>query len=65
MSKYSIFVNSGPKKFAYSSMYKELNKWKNGDEVIVPAVTWPTTVTPVIQSELKPIFVDVNLNDFS
>ena len=44
---------------------KELNKWKNGDEVIVPAVTWPTTVTPVIQSELKPIFVDVNLNDFS
>ena len=65
-SKYSIFVNSGSSaNLLIVQCAKELNKWKNGDEVIVPAVTWPTTVTPVIQSELKPIFVDVNLNDFS
>jgi len=44
---------------------KEIYKWKNNDEIIVPSVTWPTTVTPVSQSGLKPIFVDVNLKDFS
>ena len=65
-SKYSIFVNSGSSaNLLIVQCAKELNSWKNGDEVIVPAVTWPTTITPVIQSELKPIFVDVNLNDFS
>ena len=31
----------------------------------MPAVTWPTTVTPVIHSGLKPVFVDANLKDFS
>lgn len=65
-SKYSIFVNSGSSaNLLIVQCAKELNRWKHGDEVIVPAVTWPTTVTPVIQSGLKPIFVDVNLNDFS
>ena len=65
-SKYSIFVNSGSSaNLLIVQCAKELNSWKNGDEVIVPAVTWPTTITPVIQSGLKPIFVDVNLNDFS
>ena len=65
-SKYSVFVNSGSSaNLLIIQCAKELYKWKNGDEVIVPAVTWPTTVTPVIQAGLKPVFVDVNLNDFS
>ena len=65
-SKYSIFLNSGSSaNLLIIQCSKEMFKWKNGDEIIVPAVTWSTTVTPVIQSGLKPIFVDVNLNDFS
>lgn len=40
-----------------------------GDGVIVPAIAWPTTVWPIIQLGLEPIFVDVNLEtlaiDFS
>lgn len=65
-SKYSVFVNSGSSaNLLIIQCTKELYKWKNGDEVIVPAVTWPTTITPVIQAGLKPIFVDVNLKDFS
>ena len=65
-SKYSVFVNSGSSaNLLIIQSAKEFFNWKNNDEVIVPAVTWPTTITPVIQSGLKPIFVDVNLNDFS
>ena len=65
-SKYSVFVNSGSSaNLLIIQCTKDLYNWKNGDEVIVPAVTWPTTITPVIQAGLKPIFVDVNLKDFS
>ena len=31
-----------------------------GDEVLVPAIAWPTTIWPVIQLGLKPVFCDVN-----
>ena len=33
-----------------------------GDEILVPAVAWPTTIWPIIQLGLKPVFVDVNLD---
>jgi CDP-6-deoxy-D-xylo-4-hexulose-3-dehydrase len=33
---------------------------KQGDGVIVPAIAWPTTVWPIIQLGLKPIFVDID-----
>ena len=65
-SKYSIYVNSGSSaNLIIVQSAKEYYNWQDNDEVIVPAVTWPTTITPVIQSGLKPVFVDVNLNDFS
>ncbi len=64
--KYSVFVNSGSSaNLALISAIKDLHKLRDGDEVIVPAVTWPTTITPVIQLGLKPVFVDVNLTDLS
>jgi CDP-6-deoxy-D-xylo-4-hexulose-3-dehydrase len=31
-----------------------------GDSVLVPAIAWPTTIWPLIQLGLNPIFVDVN-----
>jgi len=31
-----------------------------GDEIITPALTWPTTVFPIIQIGAIPVFVDVN-----
>ena len=31
-----------------------------GDGVLVPAIAWPTTVWPIIQLGLRPVFVDVN-----
>ncbi len=63
-SLYSVFVNTGSlANLMLISALKELYNWKDGDGVIVPAVTWSTTVTPIMQLGLKPVFVDVNLND--
>jgi CDP-6-deoxy-D-xylo-4-hexulose-3-dehydrase len=31
-----------------------------GDGVLVPAIAWPTTVWPIIQLGLRPVFVDVS-----
>lgn len=63
---HAVFVNSGSSaNLMLVSAAKELYKWETGDEVLVPAVTWPTTITPVMQLGLKPVFVDVNLNDLS
>jgi CDP-6-deoxy-D-xylo-4-hexulose-3-dehydrase len=36
-----------------------------GDEVLVPAVCWSTTVAPLLQLGLVPIFVDVDPNTFN
>ena len=46
-SKYSIYVNSGSSANLITVFAaKEYFDWKNGDEIIVPSLTWPTTVTP-------------------
>jgi CDP-6-deoxy-D-xylo-4-hexulose-3-dehydrase len=36
-----------------------------GDEVITVAAGFPTTVAPIIQNRLIPVFVDVNLGDYT
>jgi CDP-6-deoxy-D-xylo-4-hexulose-3-dehydrase len=37
---------------------------KPGDEVITVAAGFPTTVNPIIQNGLVPVFADVNLDDY-
>ena len=37
---------------------------KSGDEVIVPEITWIGTVAPIIYEKAKPIFVDINKDDW-
>ena len=64
--RHSVFVNSGSSaNLLIIYACAERFGWQPGDEVIVPALTWPTTVTPVIQAGLKPVFVDANLADLS
>lgn len=36
-----------------------------GDEVVTVAAAFPTTVTPIVQNGLVPVFVDVNLGDYT
>jgi len=43
---------------------KELHGWRDGDEVIVPAVTFVATVNVVLQCGLKPVLVDVERDFF-
>lgn len=64
--KYSTFVNSGSSAdLIMLDAVKEFYNLPDGSEVLVPAVTWTTNITSVIQNNLTPIFVDVNLDDFS
>jgi CDP-6-deoxy-D-xylo-4-hexulose-3-dehydrase len=58
--KYSFFTNSGSSaNLLLVAACKEYYKWKDGDEIIVSAVGFPTTVSAIIQNGLKPVFVDI------
>ena len=61
--KQAHMVNSGSS--ANLVMIAALKKrlgWKDGDEVIVSPVGFPTTIAPLVQNGLKPVFVDIELN---
>jgi dTDP-4-amino-4,6-dideoxygalactose transaminase len=59
--KYGLFTVSGTAalQVALHAM-KSLHKWSDGDEVIVPAMTFVATANVVLQNNLRPIFVDVD-----
>lgn len=38
---------------------------KPGDEVITVAAGFPTTVAPILQNGLVPVFIDINLGDYT
>jgi len=62
--KFSLMVNSGSSAnlLAFQCLTNPYRKkrLKKGDEVLVPSVCWSTTFWPIIQSGLKPVFVDIN-----
>jgi len=68
-TKYAIMTNSGSSAnlLALSCLTNPLSKKRlsPNDEVIIPAVCWSTTLWPIIQNNLKPVFVDVDLNSFN
>jgi CDP-6-deoxy-D-xylo-4-hexulose-3-dehydrase len=59
--KYGLFVNSGSSAILLGLSALELNP---GDEVITPACTFSTTLAPIIQCGLKPVFCDVELGTY-
>lgn len=60
-SKYAVMVNSGTSalRIAFACL-KEVEKWNDGDEVLIPSITFVATVNTVISNGLKPVFVDVD-----
>lgn len=63
-SKYAVMVSSGSTAnlIATAALFYTKNpKLKQGDEVIVPAVSWSTTYYPLYQYGLKLKFVDIDL----
>ena len=64
--RHSLFVSSGSTaNFLLLSALKVRYNLKPGDKVLVPAMTWVTNVAPIIQLGLKPIFCDVDTQNFS
>lgn len=60
-SRYAVFCNSGTSALHIAiAALKELHGWQDGDEVIVPSVTFVATVNVVLHNNLKPVFVDVD-----
>ena len=62
-SRHCVMVNSGSSAnlLAVAALfYCKENQLKQGDEVIVPAVSWPTTYYPAYQYGLKLKFVDID-----
>jgi CDP-6-deoxy-D-xylo-4-hexulose-3-dehydrase len=68
-SKYTIITNSGSSANLLSitalTQHQLNNRLKYGDEVITPAVTFPTTFNPIIQNNLKPVLIDVDLGTYN
>jgi Predicted pyridoxal phosphate-dependent enzyme apparently involved in regulation of cell wall biogenesis len=63
-SEYAVMVNSGSSAnliMTAALFYTKTNVLKPGDEVIVPAVSWPTTYYPLHQYGLKLKFVDIDV----
>jgi CDP-4-dehydro-6-deoxyglucose reductase, E1 len=63
-SKYCVMVNSGSSANLLATaalFYMQNPMLESGDEVIVPAVSWPTTYFPLHQYGLKLKFVDIDL----
>lgn len=68
--KNAIMLNSGGSAnflilYLLRSIYaKKKHKLSEGDEILTPAVTWSTTVGPIIQNGLVPVLIDVNLSTY-
>jgi CDP-6-deoxy-D-xylo-4-hexulose-3-dehydrase len=64
--KYSLYVSSGSTaNLLLVAAVKELFNVPNGARVLLPANTWVTNVSPIIQLGLEPVFADISLEHFS
>lgn len=68
-SKYALMVNSGSSAnllavYAAGNLLRK-ERLKPGDEVLVPILCWPTSLWPLVQFGLKPIFVDIDITNLS
>ncbi len=59
--KYGVFVNSGSSACLLSLACLQLEK---GSKIITPSCTFSTTVAPILQLGLTPVFCDVGLNTY-
>ena len=68
-SKFALMVNSGSSAnllsvFAAGNPARK-NRFNVGDEALIPSVCWPTSLWPLVQAGLKPVFVDVDKDTFN
>jgi CDP-6-deoxy-D-xylo-4-hexulose-3-dehydrase len=68
--KYALTVNSGSSAnlialTALTSPRLNKKRLKKGDEVIAVAAGFPTTIAPIIQNGLIPVFIDIQLGTYN
>lgn len=68
--RYSLLTNSGSSAnllaiSSLTSLKLEDRQLKPGDEILTVAAGFPTTVTPIVQNRLVPVFVDVDLATYN
>ena len=64
-AKHSLFVSSGSTaNFLFIAAVKEKYNLNDGDKVLVPACTWMTSVAPIFQNKLTPVFIDISLDNY-
>ena len=65
-TNFSLMVNSGSSAnlLAMQCLINPYRKkrLKKGDSVLIPTVCWSTSLWPLVQYGLKPIFVDIDLH---
>lgn len=65
----AVFVNSGSSAnllaLAAFTSAKRTRPLAPGDEIITPAASFPTTVNPIVQLGLSPVFVDVEVGTYN
>lgn len=64
--RYSRMTNSGSSaNLVMIAALKKRYGWHDGDEVIVSPVGFPTTIAPIVQNGLKPVFVDIEMRSLN
>lgn len=59
--RFAVFVNSGTDALRIGlAAMKEKYGWKDGDAVLVPALTFVASVNVIVQNGLRPYFVDID-----
>lgn len=62
-AKHALMVNSGSSaNLVMIAALKKRHGWQDGDEIIVSPVGFPTTIAPLVQNGLKPVFVDIEMD---
>lgn len=64
--KFGLFMNSGTSALHVAlAALKDRHGWDDGDEVLVPAVTFVATSNIVLHNNLVPVFVDVEPDTYN
>ncbi len=64
--RHAVFCNSGTSALHIAlAALKDEHGWKDGDEVLVPAVTFIATANIVIHNKMTPVFVDVDTSTYN
>jgi perosamine synthetase len=64
--QHAVFVNSGTSALSIAvACLREVYGWQDGDEILVPALTFVATANVVLEHNLVPVFVDCDARTYN